>query len=388
MEYIPYAKQSISESDIKAVEKVLKSEFLTQGPVVAQFEKKISEIVSSKYAITVNSATSALHISCKALGLSNKDWLWTSPNSFVASANCGIYCGANIDFVDIDENTYNLSLKKLKDKLINAKNNNKLPKIIIPVHYAGQSCEMKEIKALSEEFNFRIIEDGSHAIGGKYLEENIGCCRFSDITVFSFHPVKIITTGEGGVAVTNDPYLSDKMKSLRSHGITRNIEDLRSNPQNEIWNYDQNSIGFNYRIPDINCALGLSQLEKLEMFIKRRAEIATIYNNAFKKTSLITPWQHPNTASSFHLYPVRIKSEKCKINRNTLYQKLKELNIGVNIHYIPIYRHSYYKKLGFKKDYCIEAERFFREVITLPIFPNLCESDQNFVIESIYKLIE
>ena len=287
MEFIPYAKQSISETDIKAVEEVLRSDFLTQGPVVSAFESKISEIVGSKYAITVNSATSALHISCKALGLSNQDWLWTSPNSFVASANCGLYCGANIDFVDIDSKTYNISLEKLKEKLIIAKKNNKLPKIIIPVHYAGQSCEMREIKALSEEFNFKIIEDASHAIGGEYLKEKIGSCKYSDITVFSFHPVKIITTGEGGIATTNDSKLRDKMKSLRSHGISRDSHDLEDRPENEIWNYDQNSIGFNYRIPDINCALGLSQLKNLQFFIEKRKEIAKKYNLAFKNTCII-----------------------------------------------------------------------------------------------------
>ena len=388
MEFIPYAKQSISETDIKAVEEVLRSDFLTQGPVVSAFESKISEIVGSKYAITVNSATSALHISCKALGLSNRDWLWTSPNSFVASANCGLYCGANIDFVDINKKTYNICLEKLKEKLIYAKKNNKLPKIIIPVHYAGQSCEMREIKELSEEFNFKIIEDASHAIGGKYLGERIGCCNYSDVTVFSFHPVKIITTGEGGIATTNDENLRDKMNSLRSHGISRSKNDLAEHPKDEIWNYNQNSIGYNYRIPDINCALGLSQLKNLKFFIKRRKEIATKYDLAFKNTCIVTPWQNPDTSSSFHLYPIRVQSTKHKLNRNYLYQKLKDINIGVNIHYIPIYRHSFYKNMGFNKGYCIEAENFFQEVITLPIFPNLSESNQDFIIEKIKKFLK
>ena len=388
MEFIPYAKQSISESDIKAVEEVLRNDFLTQGPVISKFESNISAIVGSKYAIAVNSATSALHISCKALGLTKDDWLWTSPNSFVASANCGLYCGAKIDFIDIDEKTYNISVEKLREKLVNAKRTNRLPKIIIPVHYAGQSCNMSQIKELSEEFNFNIIEDGSHAIGGKYLNENIGCCRFSDITVFSFHPVKIITTGEGGVALTNDSDLRNKLRSFRSHGISRQSKDLPDHPANEIWNYNQNEIGFNYRIPDINCALGLSQLSNLENFIKRRKQIADTYTNAFHDSMVITPWQHPDTESSFHLYPIRIKSMKNKIDRNFLYKKLKAINIGVNIHYIPIYRHTYYQNLGFRRGYCKQAEKFFQEVITLPIFPSLSESKQSFVIQNILKFIK
>ncbi len=388
MNFIPYAKQSISKSDIKAVEEVLKSDFLTQGPIVERFENKVSEKVASKYAVAVNSATSALHISCKALGLKNEEWLWTSPNSFVASANCAMYCGANIDFIDIDKRSYNISINKLKDKLIHAKKNNKLPKIIIPVHYAGQSCDMKEIKALSDEFNFKIIEDASHAIGGKYLGENIGCNKFSDITIFSFHPVKIITTGEGGLALTNDAIIRDKLKSLRSHGISRNNSALKAFPENEIWNYNQDSLGFNYRIPDINCALGISQLNNLDSFIKKRTEIAEIYNNAFKDTSLVTPWQNPLAESSYHLYPIRVNEEKVGIQRNFLYHKLKKLNIGVNIHYIPIYRHSFYQNLGFKKGYCIEAENFFQEVISLPMFPTLSEKNLDFVIENIKKIIK
>lgn len=387
MEYIPYAKQTISQSDIEAITKVLKSDFLTQGPIVEEFEKSIKNKVGAKFATSVNSATSALHIACKALGLNNNDWVWTSPNTFVASANCAIYCGAKVDFIDIDSKTYNISIKKLKEKLVEAKKNNNLPKIIIPVHYAGQSCCMKELSILSKEYDFKIIEDGSHALGGKYLNKFVGCCEYSDITVFSFHPVKIITTGEGGAAVTNSSIIDQRMKLYKSHGITREKEKLIENTDKEIWNYAQETLGFNYRIPDINCALGINQMNRLDEFISKRHKIANRYDVAFKDSIIQIPSQNKDTFSSYHLYPIRIKENKYPKGRNFVFQELKKKNIGVNIHYIPVYRHPYFSNMGFKKGYCKEAEKFFQEVISLPIFPNLKLYEQNYIIKNILDIL-
>ena len=383
---IPYGHQQISDEDIDAVIKTLKSDWLTQGPNIKEFEDAVCDEVCSKFAVSSNSATSSLHIACKALELSKGDLVWTSPNSFVASANAAIYCGAEVDFVDIDPHSYNICVKKLEQKLKNAEKNNCLPKIIIPVHYAGQSCDMKEIFRLSKIYEFSIIEDASHAIGAKYENKSIGNCKYSDITVFSFHPVKIITTAEGGMATTNDKKIAEKLRQYRSHGITRDKNSFGEVDNDEIWNYQQISLGFNYRMNDIQASLGLSQLKKVDEFVIKRHEIANFYNTKLNGMGIVLPYQFDNTFSSFHLYPIRISIAKCGINQLRLYKHLREKDIGVNLHYIPIYRHPFFEKRGFKKGYCQEAEKHFREVITLPIYPGLSLENQKYIVESIKEV--
>ncbi len=385
---IPYGKQDISLADIEAVVAVLQSDFLTQGPAVPRFEQAVSDYVGAQHAIAVNSATAALHIACMALDLGPGDWLWTSPNTFVASSNCALYCGSQVDFVDIDPQTYNISIPKLTEKLEAAKRANKLPKILIPVHFAGQSCEMQAIYTLSQEYGFRIVEDASHAIGGKYLEQSIGNCRFSDITVFSFHPVKIITTGEGGMALTNDDKLRDRMLRYRTHGITTNPQLLQPRPNDEIWNYQQIDLGYNYRITDIQAALGVSQLQRVDEFVQRRHEIANRYDAAFKNFPIITPSQHPDTWSSYHLYPIRIRESMCGKTQRQVYDALHASEIKANLHYIPVYRQPYYEALGFKAGYCPEAELYHKEVVSLPMFSSLADDDQSYIIDRIRSAFE
>jgi len=383
---IPYARQEISKDDIKSVLKTLKSEWLTQGPNVQNFEELVAERVGSDFAVAFNSATSALHLSCKSLNLKKGDIVWTSPNSFVASANAAIYCGAKVDFVDIDPLTYNLSIEKLEQKLIYSKKNNCLPKIIIPVHFAGQSCDMKSIYDLSKKYKFKIIEDASHAIGGYYENQKIGDCKYSSITVFSFHPVKIITTAEGGIATTNNEKIAERLIRDRSHGITRNKKSFKKVYKDEIWNYQQIDLGFNYRMSDIHAALGISQLKNLEEFIYKRHEIADYYDSELSDIGICLPHQDETIYSSYHLYPIRVSKKKGGINQRRLFTYLRENNIGVNLHYIPIYRHPYFRKLGFKKGYCAEAENHFKEVISLPIYSGLRKKEQKFVIETIKSL--
>jgi len=332
---IPYGKQDISKKDIQAVVDVLRSDYLTQGPVVPAFEKVVSGYCGSEYAIAVNSATSALHIACLALGLGEGDYLWTSPNTFVASANCALYCGARVDFVDIDSNTYNLCVDALESKLLEAKEKQCLPKVVVAVHFAGQSCDMHRIHELSVEYGFRIIEDAANAIGGKYMSEPIGNCHFSDITVFSCHPVKIITSGEGGMALTNDEKLANKMRHFRSHGISNTPSEMLERPSGEIWNYQQIGLGFNYRMTDIHAALGLSQMERLDEFVARRNKIAERYDSILSKLPIKIPWQHPDTYSSYHLYPIVLLAEM-KTQRE-VYDAMHAENINVNLHYIPVY---------------------------------------------------
>ena len=382
---IPYGRQDINKDDIDYVIDVLKSDFLTQGPQVPLFESKVAGYCKSKFAVAVNSATSALHISCLALGLGKGDWLWTSPNSFVASANCGLYCGAKVDFVDIDPQTYNLCVKKLEKKLIEAKKNNKLPKIVIPVHFAGQSCDMKRIHSLSKEFGFNIIEDASHAIGGKYLNKNVGCCQYSDITVFSFHPVKIITTCEGGMALTNNENLSNRMLHLRTHGITNNKSIMLPRPKDEIWNYQQIELGLNYRMTDLHAALGSSQMTRLDDFVSSRHDIAIKYDEAFKKMPLTTPFQSTDSYSSYHLYPICIKKTQTNKTQQQLYKALIKNGVAANLHYLPVYRHPYYESLGFEKGYCPNAENYFKSAISIPMFPAMTNDSQSKVIEIINK---
>ena len=380
---IPYGKQDISNDDINSVLETLKSEFITQGPKVKKFEKKIIDEVGCKYAVTANSATSCLHLACKALGLKKNKWVWTSPNSFVASANAALYCGAKVDFVDINPNTYNICVLKLEDKLKIAEKNNLLPKIIIPVHFAGQSCEMEKIYQLSKKYKFKIIEDASHAIGGEYKGERIGNCKYSSITVFSFHPVKIITTAEGGVATTNSRKIAEKMQMDRTHGIRRLDKDQIHKIKDEIWNYKQVSLGFNYRLSDLQSSLGLSQLNRLNVFIKNRHKIAKNYNLQLSNLGIQLPFQDPSTFSSYHLYPIRVSKRKGGVSQKKMYHFLRENKIMVNLHYIPIYRQPYFKKLGFRKGYCFEAEKYFKEVISLPIYSTLNQEEQNYVIQQV-----
>lgn len=376
---IPYGRQSISEADIQAVVDVLRSDFLTQGPVVPAFEQAVANYCHARHGVAVSNATAALHIACLALGLGPGDWLWTSPITFVASANCGLYCGAQVDFVDIDPHTFNMSPKALEKKLIEAKLQGKLPKVVVPVHMCGQPCDMVAIHALSLKYGFKIIEDASHAIGAKYLGEPVGNCRFSDITVFSFHPVKIITTAEGGLAVTNNAKLAQKMTLLRSHGISSTATDMEARPVNEIWNYQQIDLGFNYRMTEMQAALGLSQLQQLDRFVSARQSIAAFYDQALSAVDIHTPWQHPDTLSSFHLYPIQT-SATSGISQQALYQSLTEAGVKVNLHYIPVYRQPYYARLGFRPGYCPHAEDYYKSSISIPVYASMTHEQQLRVI--------
>jgi len=376
---IPYGRQEISEEDLQAVQDVLRSDYLTQGPVVPAFENAVAGYVGAKHGLAVNSATSALHIACLALGLGPQDWLWTSSISFVASANCALYCGAKVDFVDIDPRTYNLCPQALEQKLIIAEKLGRLPKILVPVHLCGQPCEMARIYELAVRYGFKIIEDASHAIGGKYKQEPIGNCRYSDITVFSFHPVKIITTAEGGLAVTNSSELAAKMALFRSHGITRD-EALMTHETDGPWYYQQVALGFNYRMTELQAALGLSQLKRLDEFVARRHFLAKRYDQLLARLPIMTPWQHPDSYSGLHLYVVRIKSTQGKQVRRAIFETLRAKDIGVNVHYIPIHTQPYYQNLGVEYSNLEESERYYQEAITLPLFPAMTETEQDCVV--------
>jgi len=396
MSVIPYGRQDINDDDINAVVAVLRSDFLTQGPAVGIFESTIAQYCNAKFAVAVNSATSALHLACLALDVGEGDLVWTSPITFVASANCALYCGATIDFVDIDPYTYNMSVKKLAEKLEDAKKNGKLPKVVIPVHFCGQPCDMIGIHALSQQYGFKIIEDGSHSIGSKYNPspssatqdksqqaihfEPVGNCRFSDITVFSFHPVKIVTTGEGGMSLTNDPILAKRMRFFRSHGITSTQSEMHSRPAQEIWNYQQIGLGYNYRMTDIQAALGVSQMKRLDSFIKRRHSIARRYDDELGGLLIKTPWQDPNGYSSYHLYPICIKQNLMGVTQRQVYEAMLNADILVNLHYIPVYRQPFYEKMGFSKGYCPQAELYFQQTISIPMYPRLTDLEQTNVI--------
>ena len=384
---IHYGRHNVDKSDINAVISVLQSDWLTQGPVTPMFEKSVSKYCNVKYSIATNSATSALHIACLALGVGEGDIVWTVANTLVASSNCALYCGANVDFVDIDPNTYNISVECLAEKLIQAEKMGMLPKVVIPVHLCGQSCDMAGIQTLSKRYGFKIIEDASHAIGGRYKDKLIGNCIYSDITVFSFHPVKIITSGEGGMALTNDIVLAERLKLSRSHGITSVQSDMEYRPSNELWNYQQIGLGFNYRMTDIHAALGLSQMQKLDEFVDRRHSIAKIYDNELRDLPLTTPFQAGDTHSSYHLYPIRLLLEKLSQSHIEVHDHLQQLGINVNLHYIPVYRHPYYERLGFKLGYCPEAEKYHKDVISIPIYPSLKEAEQTRVIQILKELI-
>jgi UDP-4-amino-4,6-dideoxy-N-acetyl-beta-L-altrosamine transaminase len=371
---IPYGRQDISDEDIKAVVAVLRSDFITQGPSVTDFEQSTAKYCGSAHAIAVNSATSALHIACLALGVGPGDLVWTSPITFVASSNCALYCGADVDFVDVDDATANMSVDALAAKLAEAETSGRLPKVVIPVHLCGTSCNMKAIRALGDRYGFRIIEDASHAIGGHYLDAPVGSCAYSDITVFSFHPVKIITTGEGGMAVTNDAELAQRMGLLRSHGVTRDPSSMTREGDGP-WYYQQVALGFNYRITDIQAALGLSQMSRLDAFVARRHEIADWYDEHLATLPLQLPVRPADSYSALHLYVIRVDLENTERTHREVFESLREQGIGVNLHYIPVYTHPYYEQLGFKAGLCPTAERYYERAISIPMFPNLTTED-------------
>ncbi len=377
---IPYGRQDISKDDVNAVLEVLQSDFLTQGPAVPAFEDKIKNYCGVKNAVAVNSATSALHIACLALDVGPGDRVWTSPITFVASSNCALYCGATVDFVDTDPRTYNISVNALHSKLKEAEKNGVLPKVVIPVHLTGQSCEMAEVYALSKRYGFKIIEDASHAIGGKFLGEPIGNCAFSDITVFSFHPVKIITTCEGGLATTNNNDVAQKLRLLRSHGITRD-ENQMVNISHGSWYYEQILLGFNYRMTDIQAALGVSQMDRLDQFVTKRHELADRYNQLLKHLPLVLPWQNEDSYSAFHLYVVKYEPVNGGRSFNEVFEFIRGEGIGVNLHYMPVYKQPYYKRLGFSENYCTEAERYYQSALSLPMYPGLTVEDQDKVVD-------
>lgn len=383
---MPYGRQDISQQDIDAVVNVLKSDFLTQGPQVPAFEQSVTNACDADYAVAVNSATSALHIVCLVLGLGEGDWLWTTPNTFVASANCGLYCGAQVDFVDIDPRTYNLCAVELEKKLIIAEQTDKLPKVVIPVHFSGQPCDMQAIHALSQKYGFKIIEDASHAIGGKYQGEPIGNCRYSDITVFSFHPVKIVTTAEGGVAVTNNAELAEKLNLLRSHGITRD-ENLMTNPADGPWYYQQIELGYNYRMTDMQAALGVSQMQRLDEYVAKRHELAERYSELLKDLPITLPWQTKDSYSGLHLYVIRLQLDKISKTHLEVFNGMREAGILVNLHYIPVHLQPYYQEMGFKEGQFPEAEQYYKEAISLPMFPTLSYEQQQEVVVNLKKLL-
>jgi UDP-4-amino-4,6-dideoxy-N-acetyl-beta-L-altrosamine transaminase len=381
---IPYGRHDISEHDIQAVVDVLRSDFLTQGPVVPRFEEVVSRHVGARHAIAVNSATSALHLACLALGLGPGDWLWTSPVTFVASANCGLYCGAQVDFVDIDPRTYNLCPVALEQKLVQAQRNSRLPKVLVAVHLCGQPCDMAAIHALGQRYGFKIIEDASHAIGGKYKGEFIGNGRYSDITVFSFHPVKIITTAEGGMALTNHVELAKQMALLRSHGITRDPAQMTHAPDGP-WYYQQIQLGFNYRMTDLQAALGISQMERLDDHVARRHTLAARSDTLLEDLPISRPWQHPDSYSGLHLYVIRLQRQRISRSHRAIFEGLRDRGIGVNLHYIPVHTQPYYQQMGFKSGDFPEAERYYAEAISLPMYSTLSDAQQVQVAAALHE---
>ena len=384
---IPYGRQDIHQTDIDAVVNVLRSDFLTQGPVVPAFENAVATHCGVRHAVAVNSATSALHIACLALGVGNGDIVWTSPITFVASANCARYCGADVDFVDIDPLTYNMSVDCLRAKLEAAQKIGKLPKVVIPVHLCGQSCDMTAIHALSQQYGFKIIEDASHAIGGTYRGEPVGNCCLSEITVFSFHPVKIITTGEGGMAVTNDDKLASHMARLRTHGITREPAEMTHEPDGP-WYYEQLELGLNYRLTDIHAALGLSQMKRLHSFVLTRNQIANRYTKMLANLPVTIQLQPPDVYSAFHLYVIRLHLPKSNQAHREVFEALRATGIGVNLHYIPVYRQPYYERLGFNPLHFPESERYYAQAISIPMYSGITEDQQDRVVVALREAIE
>ena len=384
MKYIPYGRQDVTENDINEVTKVLRSDFLTQGPKVEEFEKNVAYEVDAKFGVAVNSATSALHLACIALGLGEGDQLWTSPTTFVASANCGLYCGATVDFVDIDIETGLMCVKELAKKLEKAKRESKLPKIVVPVHLSGASCNMKSIKKLAEEYDFHIIEDASHAIGGRYEENPVGNCKYSDVTIFSFHPVKIITTGEGGMAMTNSVALADRMKLLRSHGITKNFNDFERKDMG-AWHYEQQELGYNYRMNDIEAALGISQMKRLEKIVRTRNEQRSLYIEKLEGSNIKLLKVPSNTYSSVHLVVARLINTT-ETEHKEIFQKLRDSGIGVQLHYAPVHLQPHYKRYGFKAGDFKNAEEYARTALSIPVYPGLTKDDQDYICKKIKEV--
>ncbi len=384
---IPYGKQEITQQDIDAVIEVLKSDFLTQGPMVPAFESTLAKYCRADRAVAVNSATSALHIACLALGVGKGDVVWTTPITFVASANCALYCGASVDFVDIDPVTNNLCVNALKAKLELAKTTGQpLPKVVIPVHLTGLPCDMKAIHDLSIEYGFSLIEDASHAVGGRYMNSPVGACEYSDITVFSFHPVKIITTAEGGVATTNDIKLAQKMELYRSHGVTRD-SDLMVGDSDGPWYYQQVELGFNYRMTEMQAALGLTQLKRLDQFIARRHELAHRYLTLLEGLPVQLPNYTQDSYSGLHLFVIRLSLSNIKQSRRSVFEALREKGIGVNVHYIPVHTQPYYQKMGFKKGDFVQAEQYYEEAISLPMFHLMSYEQQDEVVTALKEVL-
>ena len=384
---IPYAKQDISDEDIDSVIEVLKSDFLTQGNKVPLFEDIISERVGAKYALAANSATSCLHLSCLSLGLSKGDILWTSPITYVASANCALYCGAEVDFVDIDPLTWNISVEILEEKLKTARKIKKVPKILVLVHLAGNPCDLQKVFDLSKEYGFSIIEDASHALGSKYSGEHIGSSVYSDISVFSFHPVKNITTGEGGMILTNNQKLSEKIHLYRSHGITRDTKKM-INKEEGLWYYEQLLLGFNFRMSDIHAALGISQMNSLDKFISKRNELSQIYTKELKGLPLTIQRVRKEDLSAWHIFVIRLKLSELKLSRLEIYNSLRNKGIGVNVHYIPVHLHPFYKNLGFNKGDFPNSENYYDGAITIPMFTKLKKKEIKFVIQALKESIK
>ncbi|MBO1538731.1 UDP-4-amino-4,6-dideoxy-N-acetyl-beta-L-altrosamine transaminase [Pseudomonas sp. OA65] len=383
---IPYGRQDITQADIDAVIGVLQSDFLTQGPMVPRFEQQVAQHVGASHALAVNSATSALHIACLALGLGPGDRLWTSPVTFVASANCGLYCGAQVDFVDIDPRTYNLCPMALERKLEQAERESALPKVVVVVHLCGQPCDMQAIHGLALRYGFKVIEDASHAIGGKYRGAFIGNGKYSDITVFSFHPVKIITTAEGGMVLTNDTELANKMALLRSHGITRDAQQM-THESDGPWYYQQVDLGFNYRMTELQAALGVSQMERLDQYVARRHQLAARYNDLLSTLPVTVPWQHADSYSGLHLYVIRLQLDKISKTHRQVFESLREQGIGVNLHYIPVHTQPYYAQMGFKPEDFPAAQAYYREAISIPMFQTMSDEQQDRVVASLRKAV-
>lgn len=384
---IPYGRQDISDDDIAAVVDVLRSDFLTQGPAIPRFEEAVAGYVGARFGVACSNATAALHMACMALDVGPGDIVWTSPITFVASANCALYCGASVDFVDIDPVTWNMSPAALEAKLEQAQRDGRLPKVIIPVHLMGEPCDMEAIGGLARRYGVRVIEDAAHAIGASYRGSKVGDCRYSDIVVFSFHPVKIVTTGEGGIALTNDPEIASRLNLARSHGITRDPAQMAGEPHGP-WYYEQVGLGFNYRITDIQAALGLSQMQRLEEFVEQRHVRASAYDAGLDGLPLTRPYRNPASRSALHLYVIRLDLARIGRSHREVFEELRSAGIGVNLHYIPVYLQPYYRALGFREGHCPEAERYYDEAISLPLFSALGDDDQQFVIRKLREVLE